>query len=173
VELDRRYLRLSLNQILFLPLDWAGLRSYAQLLQVLFSSFWFGFGWGEVVVGRIWEWAMTAVVLASIAGLALAGIRSWQAAAIWQRRVVWLFVVTIAVSWLAVVVRFELERTYYVPRGRYLHLALAPTIWLLVAGFERLIPRRWQFQGMFSLAVFFALLDIMCWAGVLSAFYYR
>jgi len=91
----------------------------------------------------------------------------------WRRRVVCLFIVTVVVAWLAAIVRFEAQEGFYVPRGRYIHLAIVPTIWLLALGVERLAPRRWRAQSLFVLTLLFALIDVAAWGGVLSNFYYR
>src|SRR5262249_4864472 len=126
-----------------------------------------------VAIGGWADWVLRVVVLAGAAGLIVAGIRLRGTAEPWRRRVVWLFVATVTVAWLAAIVRFEAQEGIYVPRGRYIHLAIVPTIWLLILGIERLAPQRWRAQGLFALALLFALIDIAAWAGALSAFYYR
>jgi hypothetical protein len=172
-DLDQRYLRLSLGRLLTAPAVPADLRGYRVLFQVVFSSFWFGFGWGQVTVAPFWEWAVLGVTLASAVGLALIASQRWRAPDLWRRRVAWLFVAMLASASLAVVVRFGLEQSSYVPRGRYLHLAMLPAIWLLVLGFQHLAPERRRRQAIGGLVIFFIVLDVVCWAGVLSSFYYR
>jgi 4-amino-4-deoxy-L-arabinose transferase-like glycosyltransferase len=169
-DLDRQYLRLGLNQVGAGSPRWY---AYPLLFDILFTSFWARFGWGAVAIGWWADWALRAVVLAGIAGLIVAGIWSGDASASWRRRVVWLFAATIVVAWLAAVVRFEAEQGPYVPRGRYIHMALLPTIWLLMLGVKRLAPRRWRAQSLFTLTLLFALLDTAAWAGALSGLYYR
>lgn len=169
-DLDRQYFRLGLDQGIVATPNW---QTYPLLLDVLFTSFWARFGWGSTAIGGWADWALRAVVLASIAGLAIAGIRSRGTRALWRRRVIWLFAVTVIVGWLAAIVRFEAQEGFYVPRGRYMHLAIVPTIWLLVLGFERLWPRRWRAQSLFALIVLFALIDTAAWAGALIGLYVR
>jgi 4-amino-4-deoxy-L-arabinose transferase-like glycosyltransferase len=172
-DLDRRFLRLGLEHFVASFMEGRqGQRDYPLLFQILFSSFWLGFGWGKVPVGWGWEWALRGVTLVSIAGLISYSIRRYGAA-IWQQRVIWLFGITIFVAVLAVVIRFEAEQTSYIPRGRYLHLAIVPVVWLLTLGFERLLPSRWRAHSLLGLVVFFALLDVVSWANVLSSFFYR
>jgi 4-amino-4-deoxy-L-arabinose transferase-like glycosyltransferase len=170
VSFDRRYLRLGLDQGFVTSPSW---RKYPLLFDVLFTSFWARFGWGSVAIGGWADWALRAVVLASVAGLIVASIRSRGAGVSWRRRVVCLFIVTVVVAWLAAIVRFEAQEGFYVPRGRYIHLAIVPTIWLLALGVERLAPRRWRAQSLFVLTLLFALIDVAAWGGVLSNFYYR
>jgi hypothetical protein len=140
---------------------------------VLFTSFWARFGWGQVAIGAWADWALRAVVLAGGTGLIVAIIRPDGASALWQRRIVWLFIATMVVAWLAAIVRYETQEGFYVPRGRYIHLAIVPTIWLLMLGVERLVPRRWRAQSLFALTSLFVLIDTAAWAGALSSHYYR
>jgi hypothetical protein len=170
VDLDRRYLRLGLNQAIVVAPDW---RSYPQVFDILFTSFWARFGWGAVAVDGWADWALRAVVLASFVGLIIAGARPSGAHTLWRRRVVWLFVATVMAAWLSAIVRFEAQETLYVPRGRYLHLAIVPTVWLLILGIKRLAPPRWQEHSLLALTLLFMLIDITAWAGALSNFYYR
>jgi hypothetical protein len=170
-DLDRRYLRLSLDQIALLP-TWESIgASYLLLFDVLFTSFWVRFGWGNVELGRGWDWAMWAVVLAGVAGLIAMFWPRNGARLLWQRRVILLFVATVLIAWVAAVIRFDAQPGGYIPRGRYLHMAVVPTVWLLALGFERLTPRRWRAQSLLGLVLFFATLDLAALVGVLSYFY--
>jgi hypothetical protein len=126
-----------------------------------------------VAIGAWADWTLRAVVLASVVGLTVAAVRARRVPASWRRRVAWLFVVTILVAWLAALVRFEAQESLYVPRGRYMHLAIVPTIWLLALGIEQLVPLRWRTHSLFALTLLFGLIDIAAWAGALSNFYYR
>jgi len=170
-DLDRHYLRLSLDRIAAALPNWESLgASYPLLLDVLFTSFWVRFGWGNVGMGWGWDWAMRAVVLAGVVGL-IATLRSHSGDWLfWQRRVVWLFTTTVLIAWIAAVVRFE-QQAGYIPRGRYMQLAIVPTIWLLMLGFERLVPRRWQVTGLLGLVLFFVALDLATLGGALSDVY--
>jgi hypothetical protein len=113
------------------------------------------------------------VVLVAGVGLLAAGIRPREPLPPWRRRVVWLFAAMVLLAWLATIVRFEIDRSGYVPRGRYLHLAIIPTVWLLMCGIERLAPERWRRQSLFALTLFFALLDVTAWSVALSTTFYR
>jgi hypothetical protein len=70
-------------------------------------------------------------------------------------------------------VRFEAQQTFYVPRGRYLHLAIVPTVWLLVLGVRQLVPLRCKNLSLIALVLLFILIDIAAWAGALTNVYYR
>jgi hypothetical protein len=170
VDLDRRYLRLGLDQGITMSPSW---RNYPLLLDVLFTSFWARFGWGGVAIGGWADWVLRGITLVGVVGLVIAGIRPDDASAPWQQRVFWMFLFTVLVAWLSAIIRFEAQEGFYVPRGRYIHLAIVPTIWLLVLGVERLTPRSWRMQSLFILTLLFALIDTAAWAGALSGFYYR
>jgi hypothetical protein len=170
LDIDRRYLRLGLDQGVLAAARW---RSYPLLFDVLFTSFWVRFGWGGVAIGAWAEWALRVVVLAGVAGLIVAALRRDTTGELWRRRVAWLFGITVAVAWLAAVVRFEAQEAFYVPRGRYIHLAIVPTIWLLILGIERLVPQRWRMTTLFALTLLFIVIDTAAWAGALSNSYYR
>ncbi|MFL5800525.1 MAG: hypothetical protein ACJ8CR_02150 [Roseiflexaceae bacterium] len=171
-DLDRRYLRISLEQIAALLPNWASISpSYPLVFDVLFTSFWVRFGWGNVGMGWVWDWAMHAVVLAGVVGLIAALWSRGGDRLLWQRRVVWLFAVTVLVAWIAAVARFEAQPGGYIPRGRYMHLAIVPTVWLLALGFERVVPRRWRAHSLLGLVLFFAALDLAALGGALSDFY--
>jgi hypothetical protein len=173
LDFDRQYLRLALDRIVVLP-NWGDIsRTYPGLFDILFRSFWMGFGWGAVEPGRGWDWALRVVVVAALIGLLLAALRARRAVALWQRRVLWLFFATTVAAWLAIIARFATEQSSYIPRGRYMHLALVPTVWLLVLGVERLVPSRWRAHALIALALFFAVLDTVSWAEILIGFYYR
>jgi hypothetical protein len=170
--LDRRYLRLSLDQIAVALPNWESIRaSYPSLFDVLFTSFWVRFGWGNIGMGWGWDWAVRAVVLTGVIGLIVALWPRNGDHVFWQRRVVWLFVTTVLIAWIAAVVRFEAQPGGYVPRGRYMHLAIVPTVWLLMLGFERLAPRRWRTHSLLAPVLFFATLDLAALVGALSNFY--
>ncbi len=118
--------------------------SYPLLLDVLFTSFWVRFGWGNISLGSIWDWVMRALVLAGFIGLIAGFWVRGDDRQLWRQRVAWLFVATVLIAWVAAVVRFEALQGDYIPRGRYMHMAIVPTIWLLALGFARLVPRRWH-----------------------------
>jgi hypothetical protein len=175
VDLDRRYLRLSLEQLVSVLSPWDRVMdSYPLVFNVLFTSFWARFGWGNVEMGWGWTWAMYGVVLAGVAGLVLAALRSRGGEQVlWRRRVLWLFAATVLAAWVAAMGRFEVETSNYIPRGRYIHMVIVPTVWLLVIGIERLAPRQWRGYSLLGLTLFFVAIDLVAWAGALSAFYYR
>jgi hypothetical protein len=168
-DFDRQYLRLGLNQGVVAGPSW---RTYPLLFDVLFTSFWARFGWGAVAIGQWADWVLRAIVLAGTGGLIVHGMWSGDTSALWRRRVIWLFVLTVVVAWLAALVRYEAQESFYVPRGRYIHLTIVPTIWLLALGVERLTPTRWRAHCLFGLILLFALIDTAAWAGALSGFYY-
>jgi hypothetical protein len=116
---------------------------------------------------------MLGVVLAGALGLVAAMVRSRRSLALWQRRSSWLFITSVIITWCAALARSQFETSSFLSAGRYMHLAMLPTIWLLVFGFEGLVPRRWQAYAQFGLTVFFVLLDTTAWAYTLTAFYYR
>ena len=173
-DLDRQYLRISLDRIVASVTDWErNRRVYPLLIDILFGTFWLRFGWGHVRMGWGWERMMLGVVLAGALGLVAAMVRTQRSLALWQRRSIWLFVVSVIITWCAALARSQFETSSFLSAGRYMHLAMLPTIWLLVFGFEGLVPRRWQAYAQFGLTVFFVLLDTTAWAYTLTTFYYR
>jgi 4-amino-4-deoxy-L-arabinose transferase-like glycosyltransferase len=173
VDLNQRYLRLSLERTSQLAANSTLLQHDARLFDVLFTSFWARLGWGHVSLGDAWDWVMRLVTLVGVIGLVFAGARRAADEEIWRRRVVLLMIVTVLVAWLAAVLRFDPQQSEYLPRGRYIHLAIVPTIWLLVRGFEGLASARWRPYAIGVLVLIFVAADITAWAGALSAIYYR
>jgi 4-amino-4-deoxy-L-arabinose transferase-like glycosyltransferase len=101
-----------------------------------FASTWATFGWNSVFVG--W-WAYVAVALLSVAAV-VGLVRAWRAglgerlteAAIAHRRLAWLAAGAIAVAFAMLLAYNSLVD--YQPQGRYLSVAFAPMMLLLVAG---------------------------------------
>ncbi len=178
VELDQAYLRLQVDHVIQSLSDWERSRQvYPSLIYILFTSFWMHFGWGHVRMGTGWERAMLGVVGVATIGLVRQVLWRQQPLALAQRRWILLAVVTVAAAWVAAIMRLHPlpppGTWMYIPRGRYMHLALLPTLWLLVLGYNGLVPRRWRRYSLSVLVLFFMLLDLAAWAVTLINFYYR
>jgi 4-amino-4-deoxy-L-arabinose transferase-like glycosyltransferase len=179
VQLDQYYLRLSLERLLSSLLDWERTRDlYPSVGRVLFASFWMRFGWGHVKIGTVWEYGMLGLVMLGGMGLLLQGIRRRSQLSLWQQRCIWLFITTLLAAWFAALLRIHPlpspEATgVYVPVGRYIHLAILPTIWLLVWGIQGVVCQRWRAYSVWILVLFFIFIDTTAWAYTLVNFYYR
>ncbi len=178
VELDQAYLRLQVNYTIQSLSDWERSRQvYPGLINILFTSFWMHFGWGHVRMGAGWEHAMLGVVGIASVGLVRQFVWGRQPLALAQQRWIWLAVVMVVAAWLSAMIRvhpLSPPGTWmYIPRGRYMHLALLPTLWLLVLGYNGFVPQRWRRYSLSALVLFFVLLDLVAWAVTLMNFYYR
>lgn len=176
-DLGLRYLRLDINGTLHSLEDWErGRQVYPTLLEVSFKTFWHRFGWGQVLMAEWWEGVVLIVFIAGWGGLAIYGLRSRTLLPLWQKRCIWLFLATILAAWAAVLVRVHPlpppGEWPYIPRGRYMHLALLPNVWLLALGFQGLAPVRWRRWAVLGLVMFFAGLDLAAWMITLIDFYY-
>jgi len=179
VQLDQHYLRLSLDQIFVSLVDWERTHDlYPYVSRVLFDSFWMRFGWGHVKMGSVWEQTMLGVVTLGGVGLLLQGIRQRSQLSLWQQRCIWIFIASLLAAWLSALLRIhplpspEATRIY-VPVGRYIHLAILPTIWLLMWGIQGVVGQRRQAYGVYALVLFFVLIDTTAWAYTLVDFYYH
>lgn len=178
VELDQAYLRLHVDHTIQSLSDWERSRQvYPGLIHTLFTSFWMHFGWGHVRMAPGWEQAIIGVVGIATIGLVRQFVWIRQPLALVQQRWIWLAVVTVVAAWIAAIVRVHPlpppGAWMYVPRGRYMHLALLPTLWLLVLGYNGLVPQRWRRYSLAVLVLFFVILDLTAWAVTLMNFYYR
>ncbi len=178
IDLDRHYLRLSLEQIFGSLFDWERTRGlYPSVGRVLFASFWMRFGWGHVKIGILWEYGMLGLVMLGGIGLLLQGIHWRRRFSIWQQRCIWIFIVTLLAAWFAALIRVHPlppEATgFYVPVGRYIHLAILPTIWLLLWGIQGVVRQRWRAYSVCMLVLFFIAIDTTAWSYTLVNFYYR
>ena len=178
-QFDQHYLRLSLEQIFVSLLDWERTRDlYPSVGKVLFASFWMRFGWGHVKIGAAWEYGMLGLVMLAGVGLLLQGIRRRSQLSLWQQRCIWIFIASLLAAWLSALLRIhplpspEATRIY-VPVGRYIHLAILPTIWLLLWGIQGVVCQRWRTYSVWMLVLFFIFIDTTAWAYTLVNFYYR
>lgn len=176
-ELDRLYLRLSIDATLHSLTNWErSWQVYPTLFNAAFMTFWQRFGWGEVRMPPFWEWATALLVLGASAGLLIKGLRDRANLATWQKRCIWLCLLMVIIAWLAVIVRVHPLPPPgiwpYIPRGRYMHLAMLPMLWLLILGVQGLCRERWQGWAVLVLVAFFVLLDTVAWAYTLLQFYY-
>lgn len=177
VAFDQRYLRLNIDVMIHSLTAWE--RSwyvYPIFFQIGFFSFWQHFGWGGVLMPRFWDWATLTVFVVGSAGLLFQGFRGRRALARWQQRCIWLFLLVVLLAWAAMIIRLHPLPPpgvwIYYPRGRYMHFALLPTLWLLLLGFQGLVPRRWQTYAALALIGFFVALDTAAWAYTLITKFY-
>lgn len=173
IALDNRYLRLSLDTLMARQPSFEQLISvYPGVIDILFTSFWGRFGWGHVAIAPFWDWVVRILVIASLVGF-VAGIWShlYTDLQLWQRRILWLCGVFVGLAWFAVLVRFGIQESSYVPQGRYIHLAALPTFLLMCIGLQGLAPKLWRAKVLFGLVCTFVLFDIAALASIISYYY--
>jgi hypothetical protein len=173
IALDQQYLRLSLDTLIARQPTLEQLVSlYPRVIDVLLTSFWGRFGWGHVVIAPFWDWVVRLFTIATIVGLVVGTrFRLYTDLQMWQRRVLWLCGVFVVLAWFAVLVRFDMQQSFYVPQGRYMHLAVLPTILLMGIGVQGLAPKVWRAKVLFALVCSFVLLDIAALASIISYYY--
>lgn len=178
-SLDQYYLRMSLARTFTSVLDWERTRDlYPFVSKLLFASFWVRFGWGHVKMGDAWEHTLIGVIMVGSIGLFIQGRRAGPQLLLWQRRCIWLLIAILLTAWGAALMRLHPlpppDVTWaYRPVGRYIHLAIVPTIWLLVWGFQGLGGQRWHAYSLSVLIGAFLVIDTVAWAYTLINFYYR
>lgn len=135
----------------FLGIPWGSAEVNALLLRhsaALFASFWGIFGWFNVLLDPAWYLAFAVA-----SGLALAGLGQW-AVRLWRAgerptSPATAFLVICGVAALAMIGLALAERLPYLsprelPQGRYLFAALVPFAVLHAAGWQALLPPRFQ-----------------------------
>ena len=143
--LDANYLRLGIDPMVHSLTDWRlSAPIYPGAFWVAFTTFWVAYGWGHVQIGMGWDWAMLGLNLAASVGL---GVRIWRlrvATALWQKRIIWLFLAVAVSGFSALILRIHPLPAYggydYLPRGRYVFSGLPATIWLITLGVMGLGP---------------------------------
>lgn len=175
LALDERYLRLDITPWLRSVSDPANTAAiYPNLLWVAFQSFWTRFSWGHIGLGAVGDWLALLVAVACAAGLVA---RVWQSSGElprWQRRWIWLCLISICLAWLALIARVHPLSggvAPYLPRGRYLFWVILPTLWLLALGWQGLIPARYRPYGLYWLAGLIGLLNLAAITAI-GLFYY-
>jgi hypothetical protein len=176
--LDQTYLRLGLDAWFASITDLSRAReAYLPVLYNSFSQLWLRFGWSHIGFPAFVVWLAAGFAVLISTGLFLR-IRSTHALLpLWQRRFIWLLVVTVLIAWLAVLLRVHPlpppGETFFVPGGRYLLWALFAHIWLLLLGWQGLLPEQWRARGPLLLAGLFLLLDVLALTVVIVGFYYH
>jgi hypothetical protein len=177
VQIDSSYLRLDLNnwiQSVSDPGRADGL--YQMLLTVSFTSFWTRFGWATVEIGPWADWSMAALCVACGVGLLIQGWRARGLLPLPQQRCIWLFLIVIVIGCLSIVVRLHplppAGSHVYIPRGRYLFTIMLPVLWLMILGWQGLLPARMRPYGPIMLLGAWVALDLIAWSGaIVGAFY--
>jgi 4-amino-4-deoxy-L-arabinose transferase-like glycosyltransferase len=173
--LDKTYLRLDLDAW-FRSVSDASLigQRYQLLAMVGFSSFWARLSWGNVALPPLWEWLFLGLALGSLIGLAGGLWRERRKMPLWQRRCIWLFLITVGVACLALVARLHplppIEQQIYVPRGRYLFWAMVPVICLICLGVQWFLPLRLRSRSLWILLACFAVTDCVAIGTLAYAF---
>jgi 4-amino-4-deoxy-L-arabinose transferase-like glycosyltransferase len=175
--LDGAYLRLNLDQLVRSLSDWNNSAEvYPNMVNVAFTSFWAVYGWGDVHMGRPWVWTFVGLSIIVAVGFGLWALRHGRRMALWQRRVVLMFLAVAAMGWLALVLRLHPLPPYgdyfYLPRGRYMFGALPATVWLFALGALGLAPAGWRDRALIALALFFVLYDTFGWTARIIGHYY-
>lgn len=172
--IDTAYLRLDLDNWIRSVSDPALIgRRYEALVVVAFTSFWNRFGWGDITAGQGWDWGFAVLALAALLGLARGLLTARDQVQLWQQRTIWLFFIAVILGWAAIFARLHplppLEVTVYVPRGRYMFWALAPTLWLMLLGLQLLLPARWRPHSRWALVALFAVFDLVALVALAAA----
>lgn len=132
----------------------------------VFDSYWGVFGWMHVRVFDDWYRAMYALTALGILGWAVPR-RDFPAPGVGPTALIWLGPV-LALGMLALYILF-IDPSYL--QGRYLFTAAVPATLLLVVGWARLVPARWERWFLPGLGLILAGLDLAAfWSWVL--FYY-
>ncbi len=176
-EIDNSYLRLELDKWVRSASNTAQTGEiYLRLLNVGFTSFWTRFGWGHVMIGLWADWVMAGICIVCGVGLIIQIWRLRGQLQIWQRRCIWLFLIMIILGVLSMITRLHPLPppgvSPYIPTGRYIFTIILPVIWMIVLGWQGLLPTRWKPHGMFSLLGVWVAFDIIVWSNTLTGFFY-
>lgn len=173
--LDESYLRLAINPWLRSVSDPSNTAAiYPSLLWVAFQSLWVRLSWGHIGLGAVGDGLALLVAVACAVGLTL---RLRQIAGVlptWQRRWLWLCLISVCLAWFALIARVHpivADAAPYLPRGRYLFWVILPTLWLLALGWQGLIPERLRPHGLSWLLGLFGLLNLAA-IGAIARFFY-
>jgi hypothetical protein len=163
--LDASYLRLDLDRLVRSISDWNNSAAiYPNMINVAFTSFWAVYGWGDVHMGPFWVWTFVGLSAVATAGFMIWALGEGRRWALWQRRVVLMFLAVVTMGWVALVLRLHPLPPYgeyfYLPRGRYMFGALPATVCLLALGAIGIAPKGWRDFALLALAGFFLLYDL-------------
>jgi 4-amino-4-deoxy-L-arabinose transferase-like glycosyltransferase len=177
--LDTTYLRLNLARWLNQAGALVALAErLPELTIVVFTNFWWSFGWGQIRLGATADWIMAGLVLSCMIGLALRAQQNRGHLEVWEQRWIWLLFGCVVLGWLSLAVRFGAslaagqESSAYVPRGRYIFTMMLPHLWLLALGWQGLMPAAWRHRSLFILPAIFAAGTLAAWI-VLFNYYWR
>ena len=175
--IDIAYLRLNIEAWLASVSDWE--RSwpiYIAMPQLLFDTYWLRFAWGHIAALSLWSWLFGFMLLWCSIGL-LAGM--WfqnDEILLWQRRVIWLFVLALMAALISALLRIHPLPAEGLPRffsaGRYMFFVMLPSLWLLALGWQRMMPARWRMYSLPLLVGIFAIFDASVWFITLTGYYY-
>lgn len=175
LALDAGYLRLDIDPWLRSVSDPANTAAISpSLLWVAFQSLWVRFGWGHIGLGAAGDWLALIVAGACAVGLPLRLRQSWGELPRWQRRWLYLCLISVCLAWIALVARVHpivAGAAPYLPRGRYLFWVILPTLWLLALGWQGLIPARLRPYGLYWLLGLIGLLNLAA-LGAIGLYYY-
>ncbi len=158
-------------------LDWE--RSwpvYQTTASLLFRGFWGHFSWGTEAFTAPLYYALLVVSLIALIGV----VRSlvWRPKPLCldkrQKQALWVLLFTLSIVWLAALLRVHPIRTTggtYLPRARYIYVAIVPAAILFVSGLYAWVPSRWRGWLVVGLAVGGILLDTLFLAKYLLPFY--
>jgi len=151
---------------------------YQRYFVFLFRSFWGWFGWLKVPLSS-WLYALLGVIsIAAFLGLLALVVRAWQGRldwALWQKKTLVLFVVSVIFALLIVIAReirnWDFEWGGY-PQGRFLFPILLPIATLFFVGLLALVPERFQRQFTLGYVVSFVVFDACALIRYMLPFFY-
>lgn len=148
---------------------------YWTLVWVAFSGYYTHFAWGNVAMHPAWAASLAAMAVVALGGL-VAAMRPSVNLPLWQRRCLWVFLLSVILAWTSLFVRLHplppLDQPVYIPRARYMFWALVPTLWLFVTGLASAVPERWRRVVVVGLLAFFACLNLVAWLWTIIPYYY-
>ncbi len=164
----------SFSSFLDSLLDWN--RSwpvYQTTASLLFRGFWGHFSWGTEAFTAPLYYFLLIVTLIALIGVVKTLVRGSKSLCLdkRQKQALWVLLFTLAVVWLAALLRVHPIGTTYLPRGRYTYVAIVPAAILFVTGLFAWVPSRWRGWLVVGLVVGGILLDTLFLAKYLLPFY--
>jgi len=177
-----RYFRVNLTDTWQAMFTGTGAVTYRAATNVVFRSFWVGFGWRHILLDPGWYWLPGLAMLGAGIGLAALAVRrvvavaQGRAAPEAARTAGFLLYCAGAtlVAWVISIVRSQAVQSLnrYHSHGRYAFVAIVPFALLLTAGLLGWAPERWQRRALWIYLAGLIAFDALAFWGYLVPFYY-